>query len=253
MVIEKMQVDFPLLYNKVNSNHKKTFSPAEVDFFLNRGINEYVEIFATGENKKRYKLGFEVTQQRRDMLSTLVVGQPEQPLLLPTNVDTTLNIYEFDYAGLIEPYKHLLRAYVKLKDCDVTYKVALEETDDLSIVLDDSNRGPSKKWKRAIGQTKRSSNPDTESSLYVYTNGEFEIEGVYIEFLKKPAEVALGTYTDVPTLNNPNPGIKAQVNCDLPSDYHDLVIDIAVQEATRVLEDVNRLNLRSDRITGIAH
>lgn len=253
MVIERMHYEWEVLYNRIHSNHKKTFSDAEKDTLINRAINEYVEIFYSGENRKRYKLGFEVNQQRIDMLSTLVIGQPAQPMLTPDNFDTTLNIYEFDMVNLIAPYQHYLRGYVKVKDCDDVYKLVLEQTDDISAVLDDANRGPSNRWRRAVMHIKASSNPNTESSFYVYTNGEFEIEGVYIEFLKKPAEVALGTYTDLPTLANPNPSIKPQVNCDLPSSYHDLVVDMAVQEATRILEDVNRLNLRADKITGVAH
>lgn len=253
MVIEAMQYEFDLLFNKVNSNHKKTFSPAEKDRFLNRGKDEYVEMFWSGENAKKFKLGFEVTQQRRDMLATLLIGQPEQPLILPVQVDTVLNIYEFDFNDLKYKYKHLSRAYVKLKDCDDTISVALEETDDMDTVLRDSNRSPSLKWRRAVGQIKSSSDTNTESSLYVYTNGEFEIEGAYIEYLREPAEICLGTYTDIPTLANPNPSIKPQVNCDLPVQYHDLVVDIAVQEAVRVLEDVNRLQLRQERVSNIAH
>lgn len=253
MVIEQMHYDFSLLYNRVNSNHKKTFAPAEIDRFLNRGKDELVEILWSGENAKKYKLGFEVTQQRRDMLSTLFIGQPDQPLITPAQIDNDLNIYEFDLNDLKYKYKHLSRAYVKLKNCNDTIAVSLEETDDLSTVLKDANRSPSLKWRRAVGQIKKSSNPSTETSLYVYTNGEFDIEGLYVEYLKIPTELCLGTYKDLPTLNNPNPSIKPQVNCDLPAQYHDLVIDVAVQEASRILEDVNRLQLRQDRVSNIAH
>jgi len=251
MVIEKMHVEFPILYNKVNSNHKKTFSAAEIDLFINRGIREYEEIFWSGENRKGYKLGFEVTQQRTDMLATLVVSN--EPLLAPTNFNSTLKYYEFDLSGLSKPYAHFITAKVKITDCDDFFTVNIDRTQNLYRTLEDVDKAPSKLWQRAIGQIKGSSDPNTEYSLYVYTNGEFEIDGLYIEYLKEPAEVALGTYTDVPTLANPSPGIKPQVNCDLPSQYHDLVLDIAVQEATRIIVDVDGFNLRKTRITEIGH
>ena len=68
--------------------------------------------------------------------------------------------------------------------------------------------------------------------------GEFELEGVYIEYLKLPNKVTIGGYNDI------SGGALVATNSDLPSDYHTLVVDIAVQEASRILEDSNRMQLK---------
>ena len=250
MRIEEMHWQVRLEYNKIASNHKKSFSDAEIDAIFNRVIQEYKEIFYSGNNAKRYKIGFEVTQQRIDMLSSLVVGEPEQPPLLPDTISN--NIYEFKLDNLVHPYAHHLRSYVNIKDCSFPITVNLEQVGDLGKILTDANTRPSLTWKRAVGRIRKSSDGSESSSLYVYTGGEFEIESLSMEYLKQPAEVCLGTYTDIPTLDNPTPAIKPQVHCDLPEDYHHLVVSMAAMEISRILEDVNRLNVRADRLNNIA-
>lgn len=251
MIIEEIQWEFKLLYNKINSGDKRSFHANEIDTFINRSIDEYAEMFYKGVNAKGYNIGFEVTQQKIDMLSTLVIGSPEQPMLTSSTV-TNGNMYEFKLSDLKYDYLHHVRMYAKIKNCDGFYNVAIEQTDDLNKVLDSSTRMPSNKWKRVVGQFRKSSTESSLSSIYLYTNGLFEIEGLHIEYLKKPQKVALGTYIGIPTLNDPNPGLVAQSQCDLPETYHHLIVDIAVQEASRVLGDVNSLQLRQERINKIA-
>lgn len=246
MTIKEMHLEFKWRYNKLDSNHKKDLTPYEIDALLNDAIHSYEEIFWSGNNSKRFKLGFEVTQQRIDMLSTLVVGQPEQPSLSPVVSDTTLNIYEYDLSDtvgdLIEPYSHLVRAYATVEGCDTIFNVKLEQHDDLNRILKDDFRKPSKSWRRLPGVLKRSSDPTTETSLYLYTNGEFEIENLYVEYIKEAVKVSLGGYTDV------NGDVTVETHCDLPAHYHTMVVDIAVQEIARRLEDGNRFQLKQEKI-----
>lgn len=253
MRIEEMHWELELVYNKIASNHKKRFTDAEKDRILQRAITEYKDIFYSGNNSKKYKLGFEVTQQRIDMLHTLVVGEPEQPALTPFT--SSNNIYEFKLSDLVHPYCHHLRSYITTKECKLPIKVKIKQSGDLDKILEDENSKPSLVWKRAIGRIRKSSDTsDQESkSLYIYTGGLFTPIGLYMEYLKEPAQVCLGTYTQFPTIDNPNPTIiKPQVHCDLPSEYHNLVIDIAAIEIARILEDVNRIQVRSDRLNNIS-
>jgi len=243
MLVEALHYRFNLMWDENYSHINKTFSAAETDTYLSVGVNELTEILYSGNNLKKYKLGFEVTQQRIDMLSTLVVGQPEQPAINPTNFNSDLNLYEFDFVDLIEPYKHLLKVRGKIKKCDDLFNVVIKQHDDLNRMLGDANQGCSLKWRRALAEIKRSSNPETEKSLYVYTEGKFEVDSVYIEFLKRPSEICLGNYRDMPTIDNPNPGLKPRSECDLPEDVHDLVVQVAVQVAARALTNVAKMQI----------
>ena len=247
MVIEEMHFEFRRKIDKISSNFKKTWSDAEVDNALNNAITEFKEIVYSGNNAKRYKLGFEVTQQRIDMLAPLVQGFPKEPLLAGTK---TGDIYEFNFDLLSKPYDHFIGADAEITGCNFTISIKEEQTGDLRSVLKDSNRKPSLRWRRAPGHIK--SNTAGNSSLFVYTDGLFDIIGLRIDYLRKPVEVCLGTYFPIPTQLDPNPGIlKARVNCDIPQTYHTVIVDIAVQEFTRSLEDINRLQLRKDRSDAI--
>jgi hypothetical protein len=246
MIIEKIHWYFKLIYNKINSNDKRSFSDNEIDAFVNRGISEFTEMCYKGTNSKGFQIGFEMTQQRIDMLSTLVISANEQDPIEPFNVVD--DVYEFKLSDLKYDYLHQIRLTAKIKDCDEWYTVSIEQSDDLSYVLRDDNRKPSIQWKRVVGQFRKTSDTIGASSLYLYTNGLFEIETLQVEYLKKPQEVCLGTYHDIPTLDNPTPALKPQAQCDLPEQWHELIVDIAVQEASRVLNDFNALQGRQDRI-----
>jgi len=253
MTIQELHWQFRLLYNKVNTQTEKTFNIAEVDAFLNRAIEEYVEIFYAGNNSKFYKLGFEVTQQRIDMLSTLVISSPiEQPPLKPSKVAG--GVYEFKFDNLKYPYKHFLRASAKSRECNRDMiNISIEQTDDLNTVLCDKNRQPSLQWKRAVGKVMKDSDSFGKSSLYVYTNNEFSIDEIQLEYLKIPNKVSIGGYPSLETATSANPQILPVTECDLPTNYHNLVVDIAVQEVSRILRDGDGLNLRTDRFNKMGH
>lgn len=263
MIIRELHWEFKQRYNKQDSNFKKDFTPMEIDALLWDAILEYVEIFYSGNNSKKYKLGFEVTQQRIDMLSSLVVGQPLQPALTPDTVNN--NKYEFYLSQtngqLVEDYMHLVRAYADTNCGKVGIKI--ERHNDLSYVLGDAFRKPSKKWKRLVGVIEKSSNPLVESSLYVYSTDDFIIDSINIEYIKCPVRPYFGGYNSIAynqcvTEGSPNcdtlyynAANTNPITSDLPAKYHHLIAAIAAQEVSRRLEDANRFSLKQDKIQTI--
>jgi len=240
MIIELWHYNFKLRVNKINSQHKKDLNPAEIDEILNDAIKIWTEQQYSGNNAK--KVGVEVIQQKTDNLSSLLIQHPYQPI-----VTTTINsdgIYEFPLSttkGLIHPYLHIMRVYGKIKNCNEKVKVELVEHDDINFIITDPFRKPSKgKFKRLIGTFGKSSQPNIESSIYIYTDN-FEIDGIYPEYYKKPNVVSIGGYRDI------NNNLKTKVECDLPESFHTQIIDIAVQEFSRITEDTNRFQLASQK------
>ena len=257
MIIRRMHWEFQQRVNKLDSSHKKDLTPMERDAILNNAIHLYTEIFYSGSNPKKYKLGFEVTQQRLDMLSSLVVGL-KQPVITPDNVVNGVSEFYLDSSTgqLIEPYIHFLRAYTNT-NCGLV-DIKLERHNDLNKILQDPHRKPSDKWKRKVAVIQQSTNVNSEKSLFVYS--ESPITEINIEYLRKPIEVYFGNYDSVEYTNCINTGgsnctqfynfsgsADTSVDCDLPIQYHDLVVDIAVQEFARILGDVNRFNLTQDK------
>ena len=125
--------------------------------------------------------------------------------------------------------------------------------------MQDPHRRPSDKWKRKVAVIEQSTNASVEKSLFVYS--ESAVDNISLEYLRKPIEVYFGGYDSVEYTNCINTGgtnctqyyhfsgiPSDPVDCDLPESYHNLVVDIAVQEFARILEDGNRFNLTQDKI-----
>ncbi len=266
MIIREAQWEFKQRYNKLDSNFKKDLTPMEIDALFWDAIQEYVEIFYSGNNFKKFKLGFEVTQQRIDMLSTLVISSPLQAPITP-DVILSNNKYEFflnSTEGQLEfDYYHLIRVNART-NCGLV-NVKIERHEDLNYVLEDAFRKPNKKWRRLVGVIEKSSNPLVESSLCIYSTADFVIEEIEIEYIKIPIRPYFGGYNSIAynkciaddideeiceeTYYNATTTLP--IDFDIPQMYHGIVIDIAVQEIARRLEDVNRFSLKQDKIQTI--
>jgi len=235
MNINEIHYRIKMRGNKLDSNYMKNIPPAQLDVLINDTTSDYIEMFYTGNNIQGYDVGFEVGEQRIDMLSSLVVKNPDQGVLTPSNYDSTLKVYEFKFSGLKYPYRHFVRAYI-FSDCGTISIVPtnLTQHDDLSSVLTDKTRKPSKLWKRIVATIGKDSLSSSfqDSSLYVYTGGEFTITGIYIEYVKQPEVVYFGGYNSLDGLYTTG---DPQVDSDIPVTYHSLLCDMCVQNLFRNL------------------
>jgi hypothetical protein len=245
MTIDKMRQEIKLRWNKINSNHKKDLPDAYLDDIINNAINDYVEIFYSGNNFKRYKFGFEVTQQRIDMLSTLVVPHK---LIAPTLVSP--QIYKFDLSTLSPSYKHLLRGHVIATNCNNRkIKIDLIRHNDYDHKIIDDNTKPSLTWRRCLGLIK--SDGSVGSSLYLYTDENFAATSVEIEYIRKPRKVFSSNYNSLEYINGDLTAYNntdSKVDCDLPEDYHTLVVDMTVQLIAGILEDNNKYQIIEEKL-----
>lgn len=227
MTIELWHYNIKLRHNNLDSQHSKDFNPAELDEICNNAIEIWGEQQYSGNNHKQ--VGFEVTQQRIDNLSTLVVKYPVQPALTPDKIDG--NIFEFNLNKLKFPYKHMVRVQGKIKGCSDKITVEIVQHDDLDSYLHDPFKKPSKKpFPRLLGTYGKSSDLNS-TSLFVYSDGTFDIQEIYPEYIKIPNIVSIGGYNDI------EGNIKPKVESDIPECYHSQIIDIAVDEIRRILGD----------------
>lgn len=229
MTIDRMRHEIKLRWNKLNSNHKKDFPDAYLDDIINDAINEYIEIFYSGNNSKKYRIGFEVTQQRIDMLSTLVV-----PHKSVATTQVVPNVFKIDLNSLTPKYKHFLRA--SFTDCNKRIKVDMIRHNDFDVKMMDENTKPSIKWGRALAEIKSGTNG---SDMYIYSDTT-TVPTLDFEYLKKPAKVFSSGYDSLEYINGDNTAYtqtSPKVHCDLPEDYHTIVVDIAVQNIAGILED----------------
>ena len=244
MTIQRLHQEIKFRWNKLNSNHKKDFHPAALDDIINKATDDYIEIFYSGNNSKEYKFGFEVTQQRIDMLQTLVPTNPDGSILSYPATLVSTGQYRVNIAAFVPKYRHFLRAYVVPVECPTKkIPVTLVRSNDLDVKLADSNTQPSLIWNRCLGSIKN-------NNLLLYTTG-YTITEVKIEYIRNPVKVFSGGYDSLEFLNGDTTAYSSSsplVTSDLPEQYHDLLADVAVAYIARSLEDNNKFNLQKEQI-----
>lgn len=249
------------LARKLDTNNYRDLSPKEIDALINLSMWDFIEIFYSGNNFKQYKLGFEVTQQRIDMLSNLVIPKCIEPEL----IDEECGRYEVKLDNLDPAYMHLVRAYIKTPCCGLI-NIKPKQHDDLNKVLTSKFQKPSKKWKRAISYMQSSSDDATNSSIIIETGNEFTIEEVCIDYIKCPQRVYFGNYdlkegknkyvgyNTVPYITEGTSYQKGDPPVDpcISKKYYPLLVRMVVQEIHRILEDTTAFQLFRDKINTLA-
>lgn len=236
MIISRMHYEIKFRWNKMNSNHKIDFPKEELDDAINKASDDYVEIFYSGNNSKEYKLGFEVTQQRVDMLSSLVI--PDQAIS-PTVV-TANKLYKVDLSVLDPKYKHFIRGSVISPGCSKAIPITIVRHNDLDYKLRDENQKPNLKWNRCLGLFKT-------DGLYLYS--DYVISNVFIEYVSVPVKVFSGGYDSLEYLAGDTSAYNIAspiVDSNIPE--HDLLVDMTVQYLSRTLEDTNKFTLLKEQI-----
>lgn len=249
MIIQRIHSEIKLRYNKLNSNHLRDIPTAFLDDIINEVIQDYVEMFWNGINYKGYKVGFEVTKQRMDMLSTLVVGESAINALTAQSIistHTNYNIYQFNLSDLSPTVRHTVRMYLNT-NCG-EFKVNVRPHNHLNAVLRDTNEEPSKIWKRAVGAFRQTKVVD------IYIPKDVVITNLVVEYLKEPLKVYFGGYDTLEFLNGDataNSVGDSSVECELPEIYHSLLVDMVVQELANILKDIDRYNLMREKVAKV--
>lgn len=236
--------------NKLDSNHYQDMKPIQLDAAINNAAYMYKQHFAYAN-----RLPFEVNQARLDMLSTLVVKNPDQPAIVPTLVNTVpFRQYEIKTSGFKYEYANLIRMYAICGNS--TISVSFVKHDELSDVLDDEFRNPSQKWNRIVGTIGKTSDDNTKTSIYLYS--EQALTEVYPEYIRRHKPVFFGNYNSVEyldcqrrELNNCSQFYNessSPVDLDLPDQYFDLLVDIACYIITGKTENPQLINIFKDKL-----
>jgi hypothetical protein len=226
-------------YNKLSNNHQKYLTDVEKDEVLNTAIFEYLEIFIHGRNPKNFNIGFEVTQQRIDMLHTLVVSYPEFPKQGLTLLDDKIFYYEFP-----QDYRSYRSARVFEAECDIAYDVNIEQHGDLATARRSFHRRTSKRFQYIIGTIRN-------NRLYLYAEDELSPSKLELTYIRKPSKVCKGTYPSLENRNRDNSPFQLKQDCDLPEEYVDIIVSIAVQELARRFSDGNTKNIQTDKLINL--
>lgn len=222
-----MTYDLKIKLSKIDSLKNRNFNPAETDWLLNEAQLNWV---------KRRAQRAEQGQKIRQDISTLVIKAPSQlqsgiaPVVVP---DTDNKMYECSLLDFAFTPLRILRLHVRLSRENCNDRIAtssFEQHEDLNDILGNSFRSPSFEWGEVPAVMGASTNTD---SIYLYTDGTFEIKYVYPEYIKVPRRVSLGGYKYIDGTTT------TEVNSELPNHTHQEIVDLAVSQIFGFIGDPN--------------
>lgn len=218
MTVQEMHYDLSLRLDKIDSLNYDNFLAPEKDVYLNRAqIMLVKQRYGLNNN---YNVGLEESQKRIEDLKNLLVKSCNDPScespILPIYLDNVKGIYRYNLNDLTKgKYLIYVSSYLKAKKgkCIIDIVPKVTQHDDLYSSLFDANFSPSFEWMYVPLVF-------SENYLYVYTNNDFEVGDIYIDYLRYPKEIRYGNYDD----ENGNP--IAQQDCELPDYIHHEVLDL---------------------------
>ena len=232
--------------NKLDTGANYDYPPAFIDTLIWEALNEYIEIFYSG-NTKQYKLGFEVTQQRMDMLKNYLVAYPDITALIRSSTQnfSGVKLEKYNLATLTQKYKHIVRCSGLDSICVNMILIDIEPFNNIDKMLTDEFNKPKSKWNRGKGYI-------VKDNLFVYV--ENNLSELYISYLKIPIKPFFGGYDTLEyiqgDLTAPN-AITPQINIELSPDYAGVLTDIMVEIASSNVNDFQKQQIFEQKIISV--
>lgn len=256
-----MQYDFDLKVDKVNSLQKRNFNQAQKDWLLHEAHWVFLKRNYGLSNPTRE--GFEVTEHRIQDLKNIHIKSPNpQVALVPTLLST--GYYEVNLGNLT--FEHFvttrLRAKISMGVCEKIVSITVVQTDDLNDSMKDPFNKPSWTNETVLATYGRSVtpqvsiyNPEGTGSLYLSTDGTYTLDEVYVDYIKHPNRIWVGTYDLTDNLRPKDAfntyvyqaGVDTEVSSDLNVHVHPEIVDIAVALASEMIEDPNLTRLKQQK------
>lgn len=260
MTIQEMHYDFKIKIDKIDTNQKYNFNPAQIDWLLREA--QWVWLKNTYGFSKSMKSGFEVTEGRIQDLKALHIKSPEdQPSIPAFIVDTDIYLSRLENLEHDHLFTTRVKAKIRQNNCEKTVGVSIVQTDDLNDAIVDPFNRPNFRFGRVLAVYGRTSNGGSSAihrngngTLYLYSK-DFEILEVYIDYIKYPNRMWVGTYNLTDNLlpkNASNAYIyqvgDTPIDCEFNSHTHNEIVDIAVYLASTSIEDPNLVKLKQNKL-----
>lgn len=238
-MIEKAHQIIKLKCNKLDSNNRLDLNPANIDILLNLKQKDFIDrCFKSDGTVKR--LGFEGDQFTIDQISNLVISYPEQNSVIPINRGE--GVFEVPFRFLKYPTRHPVRIYANT-DCGVV-NIDIKSHSELNFLLNDFYNKPKKAWRRAPATISKDST-NAGSSIYIYSNNNFIIDTVFVDYIKDPVDCFLGGYDSIETVFNKEGYTASDDPVDPEITNLDLLTDLVKEEWESML--VDDYNVAKDR------
>jgi hypothetical protein len=158
-----------------------------------------------------------------DLQSIHITSPGLQDKLPTTRVNS--NTFKVDYTECAFPLLYITRVVADVtKDCCGVkeLKARIVQHDDLTFGLNDPYNQPSYEFGDVIATL---NGTDNGGSIFVHTDGTFDVTQLAISYIKMPKRMHFGSYTYIDNVDYPI------TDCELPEHTHIDIVNMAVQYA----------------------
>ena len=214
MTVKEMHYQFKLDFNKLDSNQNRDVFVPEIDVYLNRAQEIFIETVIFPRNTSLNIPGLENSQKNIDDVRSLVVS--EEKLSVSS-----------DKVTLPNKYKHYIRGRAKgVKGSCSSSEIVLHIRKHDMMFEENPNTSSSFEWRTLNGTF-------IEQGIKLY-NKDFKVDEIYLTYLRKPKYIHNaedfepgGSYR-----NFSGELLTGTQDCELPENVHSTIVDIAVFLAT---------------------
>ena len=230
--VEELVYEFKLALNKVNRQDNVNVPIEDIIVYLNKAQMSWIKTKINPNNI--YKSGFESIRKRIDDIQILKVSDIElKPVktndLLHKGYKCSLEDAK-NYMFYISSYSVALK-----KNCEAILTNDLIRSGDLTTRYLDVNHSPSFEWRTTIATL-------GDDALTVYTDDSFQIDKVFINYLRYPQKIDIQGYTKFDGTSSTNS------DCELPEYAKDGIVDLAVKFAAQASDNQPQSIYADDRL-----
>ena len=229
--VQELIYEFKLNLNKMDRQDNVQIPLEDIVVFLNHAQLSWIKS-KVGENNI-FKDGYEGTRKRIDDLQTLKVDDVSLPLIKTT--DVLYKGYKANLKTLPDYMMYVMsHAGARKDDCKAGLSVDLIRQNDLSTLYFDANFSPSFEWRSTfatIGQ----------DNITVYTDDTFEIENLYLTYLRYPKPIDSEGYIKLDGMDTSNQ------DCELPYYAKPDILNLASKFAAQSVDNQAQAVFAEDR------
>lgn len=229
--VEELVYEFKLNLNKMDRQDNVQVPLEDILVFLNQAQLSWVKS-KVGENNI-FRDGYEGTRKRIDDLQVLKVD--DVSLALTKTPDVLYKGYKANLKTLSDYMMYVMsHVSAKKEGCKAGLTVDLIRQNDLSTLYFDANFSPSFEWRSTfatIGQ----------DNITVYTDESFEIENLYLTYLRYPKPIDSEGYIKIDGTDS------SKQDCELPYYAKSDILNLASKFAAQSVDNQAQATFAEDR------
>jgi hypothetical protein len=230
--VEELIYEFKLTLNKVNRQDNIDIPIEDIIVYLNKAQVSWIKTKINPNNV--YKVGYDSIRKRIDDLQILKVSN------VPLKPNKTNDLFHVGFDCPLKDaanYMFYISSYAVAKSgkCSQPIEIDLVRHGELTTKYLDNNYSPSFEWRTTLATL-------GNDNLTVYTDSKFQIEKVFVTYLRYPLDIDVEGYVKFDGTSSLNQ------DSELPEYAKSDIVDLAVKFAAQSTDNQAQAVFADDRL-----